>query len=65
MARGEVKKLWDADFLRDIGEYDYWVVLVRPQQVTAGSLILACKESAESMSELSIHAFTELEMVTK
>lgn len=26
-----------------IHEYDSWIVLMRPQQVTVGSLVLACK----------------------
>lgn len=46
-------------------EYQYWVVLLRPNQPTIGSLILACKSKAESMSELSINAFHELSAVTK
>ena len=28
-----------------IKEYDYWVVLYRPRQVTIGSLVLICKEN--------------------
>lgn len=46
-------------------EYQHWVVLLRPNQPTIGSLILACKGKAESMSELSILAFNELSAVTK
>lgn len=46
-------------------EYQHWVVLLRPNQPTIGSLILACKGNAESMSELSILAFNELSAVTK
>lgn len=46
-------------------EYQHWVVLLRPNQPTIGSLILACKSKAESMSELSILAFNELSAVTK
>ncbi|MHA2031855.1 MAG: HIT family protein [Candidatus Kariarchaeaceae archaeon] len=46
-----------------IKEYNYWVVLVRPAQVTAGSLILACKEDAEAMADVSKPAFTELSIV--
>ncbi|MCE7736074.1 MAG: HIT family protein [Candidatus Heimdallarchaeota archaeon] len=46
-------------------EYQHWVVLLRPNQPTIGSLVLACTSKAESMSELSIHAFNELSAVTK
>jgi diadenosine tetraphosphate (Ap4A) HIT family hydrolase len=45
-------------------EYTYWVVLLRPKQVTLGSLILACKEEAKSMGEVSSEAFSELSIVT-
>ena len=46
-------------------EYQHWVVLLRPNQPTIGSLILSCTSKAESMSELSINAFHELSAVTK
>lgn len=45
-------------------EYHHWVVLLRPKQVTLGSLVLACKEEATRMSEVSVEAFTELKAVT-
>lgn len=45
-------------------EYFNWVVLLRPKQVTAGSMILACKEEAERMPDVSAHAFEELPRVT-
>ena len=45
-------------------EYQYWVVLLRPKQITVGSLVLACKEEATRMSEVSADAFTELKAVT-
>lgn len=48
-----------------LGEYEHWVVLLRPKQVTAGSLVLACKESATSFSEVSTAAYAELAQVTK
>ena len=48
-----------------LGEYGHWVVLLRPKQVTAGSLVLACKEPATSFSEVSAAAYTELAEITK
>lgn len=45
-------------------EGDYWVVLLRPQQITAGSLVLACKEDATSFSQVSPAAWSELPQAT-
>jgi diadenosine tetraphosphate (Ap4A) HIT family hydrolase len=45
-------------------EYDKWVVLLRPKQITAGCMILACKEDATSMPEVSAEAYGELPKVT-
>ena len=42
-----------------IREYDHWLVLVRPQQVTAGSLILAAKSDATAYGQLPAQAFSE------
>lgn len=47
-----------------IREYDHWVVLLRPQQVTLGALVLICKEDAETFSGASGEAFSELKEVT-
>jgi len=47
-----------------LGDYDHWVVLLRPQQVTVGSLVLACKGAAASMAEVAAEAYAELQMVT-
>jgi diadenosine tetraphosphate (Ap4A) HIT family hydrolase len=47
-----------------IAEYGHWAVLLRPKQVTAGSLILACKESATGFPLVSAAAYTELPEVT-
>jgi diadenosine tetraphosphate (Ap4A) HIT family hydrolase len=41
--------------------YDYWVVLLRPQQVTLGSLVLACTEPVQQFHEVSSAGFAELE----
>ncbi len=43
-----------------VREYEHWLVLVRPQQVSLGSLVLVCKEPVTRFSEVSIEAFTEL-----
>ena len=42
-----------------IREYDHWVVLLRPAQVTLGSLVLAAKGTASAYSALPLEAFTE------
>lgn len=47
-----------------IAEYEHWVVLLRPKQVTAGSLVLACRETAVAFSEVSVAAYKELHEVT-
>ena len=47
-----------------IRDYKHWVVLLRPGQVTLGSLVLVCKEEATSFSMLSVDAFTELQTIT-
>ena len=47
-----------------IKEYQHWMVLLRPVQVTVGSLVLACKENAQSFGEISSGASTELQSVT-
>ncbi|MFW6093674.1 MAG: HIT family protein [Pseudomonadota bacterium] len=40
-----------------IHEYDHWVVLLRPQQVTLGSLVLACTEEAQAFHQVSAAGF--------
>jgi len=41
-------------------EFEYWSVLLRPVQVTLGSLVLVCRESAAHFGELSPEASSEL-----
>jgi diadenosine tetraphosphate (Ap4A) HIT family hydrolase len=48
-----------------IREYEHWVVLLRPAQVTAGSLILAAKGEATAFGQLPLGAHAELATVTK
>ncbi len=45
-------------------EYEHWVVLLRPKQVTVGSLVLACKEDAQRVSDVSAEAFAEMKTVS-
>lgn len=40
-------------------EYDHWCVLLRPVQVTLGSLVLACKDPAQRFSDITPAAFAE------
>ncbi|WP_424134343.1 HIT family protein [Roseomonas chloroacetimidivorans] len=43
-----------------IGETDHWTVLLRPQQVTLGSLVLVCREPVTSFGAVSPAAFADL-----
>ena len=43
-----------------IRDYAYWVVLLRNDQVTLGSLVVAEKSPATSLSAVAPHALTEL-----
>jgi diadenosine tetraphosphate (Ap4A) HIT family hydrolase len=43
-------------------EYDHWLVLLRPAQVTAGSMVLAAKSQATAYGALSREAFAEQAM---
>jgi diadenosine tetraphosphate (Ap4A) HIT family hydrolase len=40
-------------------ELDHWLILLRPEQVTLGSLVLAAKSGATAYSELPREAFAE------
>jgi diadenosine tetraphosphate (Ap4A) HIT family hydrolase len=46
-----------------IEEGPRWVVLLRPAQVTLGSLVLICKEPVQAFADLSKDAFLELQGV--
>ncbi len=41
-------------------EFEHWVVVLRPQQVTLGALVLICREDATAFSKISLEAFGEL-----
>jgi diadenosine tetraphosphate (Ap4A) HIT family hydrolase len=43
-----------------VREFRHWVVLVRPAQVTLGSLVLCAKSEVESFGALDPQAFAEL-----
>jgi diadenosine tetraphosphate (Ap4A) HIT family hydrolase len=42
-----------------IREFEHWMVLVRPAQVTLGSLVLANKSDATAYGALAVEAFAE------
>lgn len=46
-------------------EYKHWVVLLRPKQVTVGSLVLAAKSAATNLGALSQEEWSEFATVTK
>lgn len=46
-----------------IHEYEHWAVLLRPAQVTVGSLVLVSREEARRFPDLSPEAFSELRRV--
>lgn len=48
-----------------VKEFHQWVVLLRPQQVTLGSLVLICREDATAFSQISPEAFAELPTVLR
>jgi diadenosine tetraphosphate (Ap4A) HIT family hydrolase len=43
-----------------LAEYAHWMVLLRPRQVTLGSLVLACREPATRFGDIPPAAATEL-----
>ena len=42
-----------------IAELDHWVVALRPQQPTLGSLVVICKEPVQAFGEVSPEGFAE------
>ena len=47
-----------------LADFDHWMVLLRPAQVTLGSLVLVCKEEAARFGEIGPAASAELHRVT-
>lgn len=48
-----------------IREYEHWVVLLREQQVTLGSLVLCAKSDATAFSALPFGAYEEMGTVVR
>jgi diadenosine tetraphosphate (Ap4A) HIT family hydrolase len=48
-----------------IREYRHWVILLRPAQVTLGSLVLAAKSDATAFGSLPADAHSELAVITR
>ncbi len=48
-----------------IHAYERWVALLRPKQVTLGSLVLVCTEPVKTFSRISREAFAELKAITE
>lgn len=46
-------------------DYEHWCVLMRPLQVTLGSLVLCAKSEATAFAELPLEAFAELHACTR
>lgn len=61
MANDTIVKFKYPDSL--VREYPHWVVLLRPAQVTVGSLVLAAKSQVTQFPALPGEAFSELQRV--
>ena len=48
-----------------VKSYDHWSVLLRPQQTTLGSLVLACHSEAQAFAQIPPEAMTELSSIIK
>lgn len=46
-----------------VKEYTYWVVMLRPQQVTLGTLIIAAKSDVTKLGDLDSDVWTEFKTV--
>jgi diadenosine tetraphosphate (Ap4A) HIT family hydrolase len=62
MANETMRKFGYPDSL--VREFDHWVVLLRPGQVTLGSLVLAAKGDATAFGSLPSEAHAELARIT-
>jgi len=47
-----------------IYQYQHWSILLRPVQLTLGSIVLVAHDPASAFSELSQDSFTELHKIT-
>ena len=48
-----------------IKEYEHWCILLRPEQVTLGSIVLICKQDVYRFSNISKEAFLEYPKIIK
>jgi diadenosine tetraphosphate (Ap4A) HIT family hydrolase len=48
----------------ELRDYDHWVLLLRPAQVTLGSLVLVAKSDATAFGQLPPAAHAELSVIT-
>ena len=48
-----------------VQEYKNWCILLRPEQVTLGSMILICKDDVNKFSNISHDAFQEYPFIIK
>jgi len=62
MANETMRKFGYPDSL--VRDFDHWVVLLRPGQVTLGSLVLAAKSDATAFGALPTGAHAELAQIT-
>ena len=63
MINATLKKFGDPE--TRIKVYDKWVLVLRPQQVTLGAMVLVSVENVTAFSDLSREAFAELQGVTR
>jgi diadenosine tetraphosphate (Ap4A) HIT family hydrolase len=63
MANATLRKFGFPDTL--IRGYEHWCVLLRPAQVTLGSLVLGSTSDAQSFSQIPPQAFAQLAAVTR
>jgi diadenosine tetraphosphate (Ap4A) HIT family hydrolase len=48
-----------------LATFEHWIILLRPHQVTLGSIVLIAKSEASSFASLPRDAYAELEIVTR
>lgn len=48
-----------------VKEYAHWALVTRRKQVTAGALVLICKEDATAFGDISQEAMAELKKITQ
>ena len=48
-----------------VQEYENWCIVLRPEQVTLGSMILICKDDVNKFSNISNNAFQEYPFIIK